>query len=80
MWWAQLTHLLRVLQAQTNVQNNVMYKIRQLNVRAPARVSNVQLGAGDAYTIHELISCAPAPQSVYGGGVASSTMAMSVDS
>ena len=36
-----MTHLLRVLQAQTQVQANVMYKIQQLNVRAAALASTL---------------------------------------
>jgi hypothetical protein len=35
--------------------------------------------SGGAHSNHELTSCATAPQDVYGGGVAASTMAMSVD-
>ena len=34
---------------------------------------------GAPHSNHELTSCATAPQDVYGGGVAASTMAMSVD-
>ena len=51
VWWGQLTHLLRVLQVQTTVQANVVYKIQQLNVRAPARVSNVGIGVPVAHTV-----------------------------